>query len=319
MDWDMYDSNTNVRGGRSIAAGTPGGEGRNGIGVPALLPTAWRRQPTAVCAQLGYVRSASARPVSYMYDPPDGTLKDNCDYDFRELLIADARSLAGTTSVHQEGFELWRAPSAVTDFHDAQELSQTYHAECQELACEVTGGTSAFVFDHQLRKREQGRPPLTFGRSGDGRQPGGVGRVHNDYSEASGRRRLGLVLRDPERAKWIGRYCIVNIWRSIKGPILDTPLAVCDARTVAARDLVTGEIRYPDRIGEIYVFEHSDRHRWHYYSEMDCSEALVFKQYDSQVSGVSRFTPHAAFDLPNIPADAPLRESIEVRCLVLFE
>jgi hypothetical protein len=52
---------------------------------------------------------------------------------------------------------------------------------------------------------------------------------------------------------------------------------------------------------------------------MDRHEALVFKQFDSQMSGVSRFTPHVAFDLPNVPDDAPLRQSIEVRCLVIYE
>jgi hypothetical protein len=131
--------------------------------------------------------------------------------------------------------------------------------------------------------------------------------------------RLALVLRDAQRAAGVRRYCIVNLWRSTGTPILDTPLAVCDARSVAAGDLVAGEIRYPDRVGEIYLFEHSARHRWHYFPEMNRDEVLVFKQYDSQVSGVARFTPHAAFDLPHIPADAPLRESIEVRCLVLFD
>jgi len=254
-----------------------------------------------------------------MYDPPAGTLKDNCAYDFRDLLIADARLLAAPPSVHREGFELRRAPSSVADFRDAQAVTTTYYSECAALARDVAGGTSALVFDHQLRQREAGRPPLTFGRSGDGSRPGGVGRVHNDYSEDSGRRRLGIVLRDPERARHVRRFCIVNIWRSAKGPIVDTPLAVCDARSVGVQDLVASEIRYPDRTGEIYVFEHAHRHRWYYYPEMNRDEALVFKQYDSQVSGVARFTPHAAFDLPAIPPDAPLRESIETRCLVLFE
>ena len=115
------------------------------------------------------------------------------------------------------------------------------------------------------------------------------------------------------------RYCIVNIWRSIKGPVLDTPLAVCDARSVMAKDLVNAEVRYPRRTGEIYLATHSPAHRWSYFSAMDRHEALVFKQYDSQLSGVSRYTPHAAFDHPDAPADAPLRESIEARCLVVFE
>ena len=43
----------------------------------------------------------------------------------------------------------------------------------------------------------------------------------------------------------------------------------------------------------------------------------VFKQFDTDRS-VARFTPHAAFDHPHTPADAPLRESIEARILVLF-
>ena len=63
----------------------------------------------------------------------------------------------------------------------------------------------------------------------------------------------------------------------------------------------------------------SPRHRWAYFSQKDNNEALIFKQYDSQVNSVARFIPHAAFDLPEIASDAPLRESIEVRCLVIYD
>lgn len=64
--------------------------------------------------------------------------------------------------------------------------------------------------------------------------------------------------------------------------------------------------------------QHSARHRWAYFSEMTRDEALVFKQHDSQVNGAARFTPHSAFDIPDVPPDAPLRESIEIRCLVIY-
>jgi hypothetical protein len=50
---------------------------------------------------------------------------------------------------------------------------------------------------------------------------------------------------------------------------------------------------------------------------MQPAEALVFKQYDSDVRA-PRFVPHAAFDHPDTPAQAPLRESIEARVLVVF-
>jgi hypothetical protein len=170
-----------------------------------------------------------------------------------------------------------------------------------------------------VRKREPGTPALTFGRRVQGERPSANGRVHNDYTEASGPRRMQAVLENAGMAATAGRFAIVNIWRPIRGPVLDAPLALCDARTVAGHDLVAGDVHYATRTGEIYLVRHSAHHRWFYFSAMNRAEALVFKQYDSQRRGVARFVPHAAFDHPDAPPDAPPRESIEVRCLVLFD
>jgi hypothetical protein len=270
--------------------------------------------------QAGVCYVAPGREPLYncMYEPADGSPQHNCAYEGRTVAITDARTLSPAPSVHVEGFELRDAPSSVADFRDDTEVRRVYYDECAALACQVTGGSRSYVFDHQVRKRETGRPPLTFGRHGDGRQPAAAGRIHNDYTEASGRKRLELAIGEA-RAREVRRYCIVNIWRSVAGPIRDTPLALCDARSVSAADLHVSEIRYPGRNGEIYLLSPSPSHRWFYYSLMDRREALVFKQYDSQVSGVARYTPHAAFDLPQVPPDAPLRESIEARCLVVID
>lgn len=273
---------------------------------------------STVSGALGYLDATTARPFNYMHEPPPGTPWQNCDYVMHTVPIADARAGSRRASIEQEGFALVDAPSAVADFRDEAAIRSRYYAEAAELALQVTGAQRAHVFDHQIRRREAGRRALGFGRSGDGSRAAAVGRVHNDYSDASGLKRLALVLDDPDALTGIARFAIVNIWRSIRGPVVDTPLAVCDARTVSARELVAAEIRYPDRTGEIYLVRHSPRHQWHHFAQMDRHEALVFKQYDSQVSGVARFTPHAAFDLPDVPADAPLRESIEIRCLVTY-
>ena len=278
-------------------------------------------QLPSVVADLGYLKPTDERPYHYTFEPPAGVPWQNCENDNRAMRITDARIFCRSPSVHREGFELWDAPSAVTDFGDEKAVVKIYYAEMADLACSVTGGARAYVFDHLVRKREAGRPALTFGRRRENKQPASNGRVHNDYTEESGARRPRLVVKDVESAAAIaaGRYSIVNIWRSIGGPIVDTPLAVVDARTVFAADLVASDVHYPGRTGEIYLLTHSPRHRWSYYSAMDRHEALVFKQYDSQVNGVARFTPHAAFDLPDPPADAPLRESIELRCLVVYD
>ncbi len=273
-------------------------------------------QAPYVVAGLGYLKPTSKRPYNYMYEPPSGEAWENCEYELRPMPIVDARGQAH--SLHSEGFELWDAPTDVTSFDDVEAIVGRYYSEMTELACAVTGGARAYVFDHLIRRREPGRPPLRFGRYGNGSTPTASGRIHNDYTEESGRRRLAMVLNDPDAA--VKRYCIVNIWRSIKAPVTDTPLAVCDARTVSAEDLVASEVRYQTRTGEVYLVTHAPRHRWSYFSEMDRHEALIFKQYDSQVDGsVARFTPHAAFDHPHTPVDAPLRESIEIRCLVIYE
>ncbi len=279
--------------------------------------TAAHRSEPALRATLAYLQPCAMHPVSYAFQPPPGTPWENCGYDRVSMPIADARRAPAPPAVDREGFELRDAPTAVTDFLDEAQVRDVYYREASELALAVTGATRAFVFDHLVRRRESDRAALTFGRSAGGRAAAN-GRIHNDYTEDSGRHRLALVLGDRDAAA-VRRFGIVNIWRSINGPVRDTPLAVCDARTVTAADLVAGEVRYPRRTGEIYLALHSPLHRWSYYPAMDRHEALVFKQYDSRRGGVARFTPHAAFDLPDVPPDAPLRESIELRCLVVHD
>lgn len=268
---------------------------------------------------IGYLRPQAERPFNYMFEPPEGRPWQNCEYAMTPMPILDARSVDVDFRLDEDGFELWPAPSRVKDFSDEAAVTGTYYEELAELALEATGGCKAYVFDHLVRNREPGRPPLGFGRQGDGSKPAAVGRAHNDYTEDSGRRRLGLVLKGHRDATEVARYCIVNLWRPLNGPVLDTPLAVCDARSIAVKDLIPTDLHYPTRSGEAYLVHHSKHHLWRYFSQMKNDEILIFKQYDSQVSGVARFTPHAAFDHPDTPPNAPLRRSIEARCLVTFD
>ena len=61
-------------------------------------------------------------------------------------------------------------------------------------------------------------------------------------------------------------------------------------------------------------------HRY-YPPRMTRDEALVFKTFDSQVDGRTRWTAHSAFDLPAVPGGPtpPPRESIETRAFVFFD
>ncbi|HYC46171.1 MAG TPA: CmcJ/NvfI family oxidoreductase [Burkholderiales bacterium] len=278
------------------------------------------RAAASIAARLAYLHETVLRPFAYAYEPPDGGDWENYGQDWRETWITDARCFPKPTRIDVEGFELWSAPSDVRDFSDADAIRDVYYKEAAELACAATRGTRAYVFDHLVRRREEGRPQLGFGRRrGQGMHVGANGQVHNDYTEASGLNRLSTVIPDARQAQAAGGFSIVNIWRPVVNPVFDTPLALCDARTVSARDLVAADVHYPTRTGEIYLLRHSPRHRWCYFHAMEPHEVLIFKQYDSRLSGVARFVPHCAFDHPYPPRNAPARQSIEVRCLVVHE
>lgn len=281
------------------------------------IPHPHTARPARTASGLDYLHDSAGAPFNYMYPPPDGEPWENCSYRTHQVDIADARQAAQHFLLERHGFELREAPTCLDGFDDDERIRARYYPEVEAIACQASGAARALCFDHQVRRRSRGEQHLTFGRQNA--QPSAVGRVHNDYSEASGLGRLGLVLRDEAARARVRRYAVVNVWRPLIEPVVDAPLAMCDARSVMAQDLVAAQIRYPDRSGEIYVLKHSPRHRWYYFPNMAMNEVLVFKQYDSQTSGVSRFTPHAAFLDPAAPIDAPLRASIEARCLVLFD
>lgn len=285
---------------------------------PEMIKKSSVRSP--VVGGMSYVQSFpdAIHPCSYTFQPPDGIPWENVAYEKRFVPIFDRRMASMRPTIEKEGFELWDAPTRVKNFFDVDEVLNTYYREAGELAVAVTGAKRAYIFDHLVRKRDTDQGDLRFGRRIADGTAAANGRIHNDYTEASGRRRLELVIKDSGEASRVMRYSIVNIWRPIRGPVLDTPLALCDARTLAARDFVICDVKYPDRTGEIYLASYSDAHCWSYFSRMEPHEALVFKQYDSQTSGTSRFTPHAAFDHPEAPGGCPPRQSIELRCLVTY-
>ncbi len=282
------------------------------------LPSPATLHQTIIRASMSYVRPSSTHPRSYTFEPPAGEPWENASYAPCEVNIHDARLASPATALEREGFELWDMKTAVRDFSNIDEIRTVYYQEARELALAATGARKAYVFDHLLRRREASHVALSFGKRAHNGVAAANGRIHNDYTEESGQRRLAMVIRDSEELAQVRRYSIVNIWRPTRSTVLDTPLALCDARTVQPQDLIRCDVMYPNRIGEIYLASHAERHRWWYFSRMEKHEALVFKQYDTQFSGTSRFTLHAAFDHPHAPADTPPRESIELRVLVTY-
>ena len=114
------------------------------------------------------------------------------------------------------------------------------------------------------------------------------------------------------------RYAEINVWRPIRGPLLRSPLALCDAQTLSQENLLGSDLRYPDRTGETYAVTYNPDQRWYYFPKMETDEVVLIRCFDSARSGAARFSAHGAFDDPQTPEGAPPRESIECRLLVFF-
>ncbi len=239
--------------------------------------------------------------------------------------VHDARAESVDVGLGRSGFELFEQPSRVGDWFDTDEVMSTYYEECRSLARSVTGAEHVFTYDHLIR--EPGQQTSGGGLDGStrvsGAESGGgyIGTVHMDYT-ANTTWTEYLALHGKRPPANPRRVLALNFWRSIGAVADDNPLAVCDARTVRAEDLIEtvvygyGAENYSwHNIGiPTYNVKASPRHRWYYYPRMTPGELLVLKSYDSE-GVIGRTCPHASFVNPLASPDSPPRKSIELRVL----
>jgi hypothetical protein len=262
--------------------------------------------PQNVNAKLHYLKRGSEKPTFYRIDPPPGVPQWNGIDDEREVAIEDARGREAEFTLDQNGFALVNAPTAVTNFYDPEEIKRVYYPEVDQLLRLTTGANSVFVFDHNVRNAS--KPGL----APPSRQ------VHNDHTVNSAPRRVRDHLGAEADELLKRRFGIVNVWRPIRGPVLDSPLALCDARTFTDDDLIASDLVYAHVRGETSRVEYKPSHRWYYFSDMKSDEALLIRIHDSANDGRARLSFHTSFENP-LAAGAPPRESIEVRALVFFQ
>jgi hypothetical protein len=142
--------------------------------------------------------------------------------------------------------------------------------------------------------------------------------AHNDYTFKSGPQRVRDLLPAEAETLLKKRYAFINVWRPISiEPVQESPLAVCDAQSMAVEDFVPHVLKYRDRDGEVYSVAYNPQHKWYYIPHQRNDEVLLLKCYDSD-ERAARFTAHSAFADPTSPPDAPSRESIEARTIAFF-
>jgi hypothetical protein len=263
-----------------------------------------------VQAEIRYTRDTGEKLVNETFGPNNIRRRTTGAEEMHRVEIRDGRAASGL-SLETNGFVLVPHASAVRNFFDRDELKRIYYPEIEALIRRIAAAKRVVVFDHTLRSGDEGEREAKLVR-----EP--VLSAHNDYTEWSGPQRVRELMGEEAEALLAGRFAIIQAWRPISSPLQSNPLAMADARSVAAADLLVAERRYPHRVGQTYRLKYSDRHRWYYFPHMRRDEAIVFKVYDSEKDGRARFTPHTSFDDPSTPPGAPPRQSIEARALAFF-
>jgi hypothetical protein len=274
-----------------------------------LLPAAAAQVPP-VRAEIEFLDPRVERPFAWAHETPPRGMTPTARFVSHAVRIEDVRGRE-PLRLDEHGAMLLSSPTRVRRFADEAHVRERYYRECAEVIQAAVGADRVVVFDHNVRRGNALQ--VRAGRRDLGRP---VHHAHTDYTPDSARERLHKEM-GAQAEQRLSRYMQVNLWRPIREPVRDAPLALCDGATVTPAALRRVELRYPDRTGEIYYLLYERRQRWYFASDMAVDEAWLFKNFDSAPPRRVRAAPHSAFtDLRH--QEAPPRESIEVRALAIF-
>lgn len=252
---------------------------------------------------------AYAVPGSEQIFYPSERHRSRMPAESHHMPLYDMRAVRDRLSFDRNGFLLVERPTEAGDLRDPAQVASHYLPEVERLVMELTGADKTICFGQMYRSDATGTT--------EGSQPAFA--AHVDYGDRTVRQFTRDILGEEEAERWLRRrYMLINVWRPVV-EVRRSPLALVDASTVRAEDLVVSEVRGglgdPDR-ATLYGYRliHNPAHRWFHVPRMQPDEAMVFKLFDSDPDRV-QWTGHLAFNDPAAPPDAPPRESIEVRTI----
>lgn len=69
-----------------------------------------------------------------------------------------------------------------------------------------------------------------------------------------------------------------SVWRPLKGPNDDWPLALCDFRTInIENDFIPNDVVYENSVGEDEFLRSNNSHEWYYMSRHTVDEVVVWR------------------------------------------
>ncbi|KAF9256692.1 hypothetical protein L218DRAFT_936425 [Marasmius fiardii PR-910] len=242
--------------------------------------------------------------VNYESNKPE---PGNVGEALHDAVIENVRGKEHLYTLDNSGFQFCHRASKHPNLDVGNELEE-YKRESGEIVKEITGAKHVVLYECVRRLRPGvGEPDMKK------RRP--AAQVHVDVNEIAAIEAL-YEHAPPEETKDTlqnRRFQIINLWRPINVVAYDWPLAMCTYNSV---DLEADLFTIMRKHGETGV-TYSPAHQWKYLRGMTPADFILLKNYDTDKS-VAVFAPHTAFEDPTTPDDAPPRESIELRFLVIY-
>lgn len=262
--------------------------------------------------------------LNYWDDPGDGSsptpifigkgrITNERPHRAHNFVVQDITGAEERFLLDNAGFQYIEHISSEKEFIDDHKIELAYYAECAALLKTITGASRVQIFNHKVRRGPTQWHHLGFDNL---KNRGPVTKTHVDQSYAGAEIRLRWELPDEAKELLKRRYQIVNIWRPI-ATIRKDPIAVADARSVPDEDLVEADMVENEFPGKQWVVRHNSNHRWHFKYGMTPEDVLLIKCFDSRTD-VARRALHSAFE-DAAHRDDVSRQSIEVRCIVLYD
>ncbi|KAI0893453.1 putative CmcJ-like methyltransferase [Annulohypoxylon nitens] len=193
--------------------------------------------------------------------------------------------LRGSTHLDPEKVYVDKAAIQDSYWHELEAILHKNFPQYSRIEC----------FDFTARKRDLNFPQVVQRYNEEYEQPSTV--AHCDWSRYGALKVL---------------HCV---WRPLKEPSDDWPLAICDYTTIDQdNDILLSDAIRRDRVDEICVLHFNADHQWYYLKDQGVDDLLVFRNADSHGEKPRAF--HAA--VRNPLSQGPPRESVEVRMVAIY-
>ncbi|KAI0593546.1 hypothetical protein F4775DRAFT_607624 [Biscogniauxia sp. FL1348] len=274
-------------------------------------------------------------PLSHV---PAGQRTNQDCHAYSGIQVRDIRAAEETPTLDRNGFELSRSvPLSLEyeEFRDPAKVREVYLENVKTALLELTGAEYANSLHLAVGISSSSDDTLDlisnvwhYDRSGTAtpaspKSHGGTARsrrinlfkasivAYNSLREAFGDERANEIWHER-------RVEIIQVWRPIRGPVVDWPLGVCESASVNKdADLVPTDNVWSYSVSETYNVFHNPGHIWYYVSNQTPEDVLLFKGFDN-AEGVSTFCPHAAFKLDTADDITQMRESVECAVLLVY-